>query len=570
MKIGAKLITSFVAVALIAGIVGVQGISNIQKIDKKDTELYEYMTVPIEIMGTVSTEFASIRFDTRDLISATSPADIDKYEKNILDRRAKIASSLEEFEKTIQSSEVRDIYNIIMSSSEGYDKVLDQLIEMAKDNKDDEANALLRSDEMIKYAQSEDFAIVNITDRKVADAKLKADANTATAKTALVQTLCLLFGGMLVAAILGVVMSSRISKPIKKLVVVAEKIADGDLDVNVDEGSKDETGVLARAFRKMSDRLNELMTDINSAAEQVASGSKQVSDSSIALSQGATEQASSIEQLTASIEEISSQTKLNADNANRANELSVTAKTKAVQGNDQMAAMKKAMEEINDSSSNISKVIKVIDDIAFQTNILALNAAVEAARAGEYGRGFAVVAEEVRNLAAKSADAAKETTAMIEGSIKKAEAGTKIANETAVALNEIVGEVDKVATLVESIAVASKEQSLGIEQVNQGVMQVSQVVQTNSATSEESAAASEELSGQAELLKTQVSTFKLKKQARTVATYNTVYDNDPDDLKMIQSTKGNKNPDYHNQSVSSVRSSGTKHIILSDSELGKY
>lgn len=265
--------------------------------------------------------------------------------------------------------------------------------------------------------------------------------------------------------------------------------------------------------------LNQIMGDINDAADQVTSGSRQVSDGSQALSQGSTEQASSLEELTASITEVANQTKQNAVNAGKAKELAENARTSGLEGNERMKGMLDSMVEINESSANISKIIKVIDDIAFQTNILALNAAVEAARAGQHGKGFAVVAEEVRRLAARSAEAANETTDLIEGSISKVEVGTKFANETADALKIIVEEVETAADLVKDIAVASNEQASGIAQINLGIEQVSQVVQNNSATAEESAAASEELSGQAEMLKEMVGRFQLNRNSE-----NSVYE----------------------------------------------
>jgi methyl-accepting chemotaxis protein len=237
-----------------------------------------------------------------------------------------------------------------------------------------------------------------------------------------------------------------------------------------------------------------------------------------------------------------------------------------------MKDMLQSMDEINQSSNNISKIIKVIDDIAFQTNILALNAAVEAARAGQYGKGFAVVAEEVRNLAARSADAAKETTAMIEGSIRKVEIGTNMANETASSLNQIVDGITQAAELVGEIAQASNEQASGVAQVNDGITQVSQVVQTNSATSEESAASSEELAGQAELLKQMVARFKLKRSKNSVFGRNI----DPDIMKALEDmveTKSNKaliNKKDAEEKETEKKVLASSEINLEDTEFDKY
>ncbi len=297
---------------------------------------------------------------------------------------------------------------------------------------------------------------------------------------------------------------------ISEISQVLGEMAKGNLNVAITSEYKGDFIALKESINGISTSLNDVMREINIAAQQVASGTAQVSDGSQAISQGAAQQASSIEELTSIVTRIASQTKQNALNAGQANKMTEEVKDKAVQGNDQMKALQQAMAEINESSTNISKIIKVIDDIAFQTNILALNAAVEAARAGIHGKGFAVVAEEVRNLAARSGEAAKETTELIEGSIRKVEAGTTIADQTASSLSDIVIGVEKAAGLVGQIASASNEQASAISQVDRGIEELSQVVQTNSATAEEAAAASEELSSQAEMLKTMVAQFKLK------------------------------------------------------------
>ena len=224
-----------------------------------------------------------------------------------------------------------------------------------------------------------------------------------------------------------------------------------------------------------------------------------------------------MEQLSASISEIAFKTKDNAEMAGRAATLANTIKLNAEKGSHQMDEMMSAVKEINQASQSISKVIKVIDDIAFQTNILALNAAVEAARAGQHGKGFAVVAEEVRNLAAKSAEAAKDTGELIANSMEKAELGSRIAGDTATSLAEIVSGINESSQIVGDIASSSEQQSTGIEHINQGIDQVAHVVQQNSATAEESAAASEEMSGQSSMLEDLIAQFKLKDDGRGVS-----------------------------------------------------
>jgi Methyl-accepting chemotaxis protein len=255
--------------------------------------------------------------------------------------------------------------------------------------------------------------------------------------------------------------------------------------------------------------LNSTLLQISQSADQVDSGAGQVANGAQALSQGATEQASSIEELSASITEITEQIRKNAENAKSVHDKANFAEREMFSSNDQMREMMIAMGQINFKSSEISKIIKIIDDIAFQTNILALNAAVEAARAGVAGKGFAVVADEVRNLAGKSAEAAKHTTILIEETISAVENGSQITSKTATSLDKSANATKEVVALIDDISKASQEQATAIIQINQGIEQISSVVQTNAATAEESAAASEELSGQANILQELIAKFEL-------------------------------------------------------------
>lgn len=603
LKISVKLLTGFVLVAIISVVVGLVGILNLRRIGNVGEELYLENTLGVEYSGTAEIYYQRIRFYSNRMFLLEGKEREEAYDK--IDEYFTLNEEvLKLYEEGIITDTDRELYANTDALWKQYKSLILEAIEYMKADKEEEAKAVIFGDVATIGSDLQD-AFNAMREYNTNGGKEKADSNIMLVTRATTIMTISIFIGIILAAFLGLYISRIISKPILRMVQAADALALGDVNVEVTADTKDEVGKLANSFRKMIENIraqaliaeqiadgnltvdvpvrsekdllgiklaelvqnnNEILTEITAAADQVAVGSKQISDSSIVLSQGATEQASSIEELTASLEEISSQTKLNAENASQANKLADAAKTDAAQGNVHMKEMLQAMEDINESSSNISKIIKVIDDIAFQTNILALNAAVEAARAGQHGKGFAVVAEEVRNLAARSADAAKETTDMIEGSIKKTEDGTKIAKDTAEALAKIVDEIDKVAELVNDIANASNEQAAGINQINQGIIQVSDVVQNNSATSEESAAASEELSGQASLLKEMVSRYKLKQNNKN---YNRNEKINPDVLKMLDNMSESKNTSV-NTATKNDEAATKRTINLSDNEFGKY
>ncbi len=779
IKIGIRLVLAFLLVAILAATVGTIGISALGSLQKQSEGLFHDYGMSQGLIGQIAINFQNVRVATRDMILETDKAKLDEYSQKIKDWSSQNNELMAEFKKTINTQKTMDMYNAFEKNMEDYRIQRDKIIQLAYENKNEEAIALLRGDASAP-TEAADKSIQDLFNTKATSGQKKSDDMAATTSQTTTTLIIIVILITLFSFGLGLLVANSIGKPLGQIVKTANQLASGNTSMDVKVYGRDEVASLAKAFQavilsinnlvadanmlsdaaiegklatradasrhsgnyrkvvdgvnqtldavikpvntaaeqlelmanggdlpvldetafkgdlqvmiinlnrvraslyfllddsgmlaeaarkgdlsvradiskhkggyaqiiggindtlnaviepvneaaavlnemskgnlsvnvlgdykgdhaaiknalndtintikgyigeisqvlaeiaagnlntgienqyrgefteikdsinNIADSLNIVLGDINNSAEQVAAGTQQVSAGSQALSQGATEQASAIEELTTSLSDIAGQTKQNAVNAGQANELAMVAMDNAIAGNAQMKEMQTAMAGINEASTNISRIIKVIDEIAFQTNLLALNAAVEAARAGQHGKGFAVVAEEVRNLAQRSAAAAKETTSMIEESVKKTKEGTKMADETARALTQIVNGVEKATGLVGEIAKASNEQATAVAQVNKGIEQVSQVVQTNSATAEESAAASEELSGQAALLKDMVRRFSLRGQSGFTSG------------KTSTSTKPAK-------ALSASKAVNTKpRIALNDRDFGKY
>jgi len=350
-------------------------------------------------------------------------------------------------------------------------------------------------------------ATIDATARKIDDI-----ASTSRNLLLLLSTLALAFG-----VVCAWLLTMGIVRPLRTAVEIARKVADGDLTAQIDASAKDETGQLLQALKDMNTSLLNIVSEVRSGTDSIATSSTQIAAGNQDLSSRTEEQAGSLEETASSMEELTSTVKQNADNARQANQLAASAAQVAVKGGEVVAQVVGTMQSINTSSNKIVDIISVIDGIAFQTNILALNAAVEAARAGEQGRGFAVVASEVRNLAQRSASAAKEIKTLIGASVEQVNAGSMLVAQAGSTMNDIVDSVQRVSDIITEITAASSEQSVGIDEINRAIGQMDAVTQQNAALVEESAAAAESMQHQAHNLAQVVSVFKLNGQQATVS-----------------------------------------------------
>ncbi len=514
MKLGLRLGVGFGIVLILMLTLGAISYARLGELDK---EIDGMVTVQFPKTVQANNVIDSVNAIARHLRNGFiySGAEQQKSIDSIAGERKKINENLEKLDKSITSVKGREMLKKVSEARSAYVVDQEKFLELLKADKKADIVALMQGG--LRKSQTEYIKAVNdLVDFQTEVMSESGKVAGAAAEAAQRMMLILSAVAALLTVFFAWFITRSITVPLNLAVQVAQKVAAGDLTSHIEVMSKDETGILTLALREMNDSLKKIVGEVRSGTEAIGSGTKQIASGNADLSQRTEEQASSLEETASSMEELTSTVKQNAENAKQANQLALGASTVAVKGGQVVSEVVTTMSSINESSKKIVDIIGVIDGIAFQTNILALNAAVEAARAGEQGRGFAVVASEVRNLAQRSAAAAKEIKALIGDSVDKVGAGTKLVDEAGKTMEEIVNSVKRVTDIMSEITAASQEQSAGIEQVNQAITQMDEVTQQNAALVEEAAAAAESLEEQAQNLQAAVAIFNIGGQTTTV------------------------------------------------------
>ena len=551
LKVSKKLIISYAFVLILLVVIIAVSIGNLISIRARVEAFYNGPFKVLNAANTVNSSFEAMQKSVFRAISNTDPVIAERALEDSKVYAGKIQEQIPIIQKDFLGDQA--IVERLRAALDELAPQREHVLELALQNQKEEAAAYMEANNVktIHKAQAELDELIDTADRKADEliVSLRSEQMEFIVMLSVLGT-----ASVLISILFGIYITRSITRPIKELETAARQMEQGQLKVDVTYRSKDELGSLSNSMRQMSekisyymdeisramqqladgnldipgcdgfqgdflpvqealfiviDSLNETMAEINTFSDQVASGSDQVAGGAQVLSQGVIAQAGSVEELASTMSEISRQVNENAETSQAVKTAAGEMGTNILACNQQMQEMKAAMGEINSCSTQIRKIIKTINEIASQTNILALNAAVEAARVGAESKGFSVVAQEVRNLAGKSSAASKSTEALIEQTLDAVAHGTKLAEETAASLMNIVGGTDDMVSKINQIAEATQKQAEATEMVAIGIGQISDIVQTNSATAEESAAASEELYGESQLLKSKISRFKL-------------------------------------------------------------
>ena len=558
LKVSAKLFLIAMLAVFVTLLLGILSFALMWQMESISTTMSEQWMRGVDDSRAAETYFVDYRLNERTYLTSTSESSRQTGLEEMNSLSGKIDDVLSTYQNTLDANDAEEVslLQAVEDDWSTYQEIHEKMFAAADAGNTESAIQMLDGEGMTAYSSLKN-ALADLAQFNSNGATEAAERSTNIFHNATLALALVVVGTIIIGLALTLFIARCILSPVKEIEAAALKMGQGDFDIEISYQSKDELGVLAdqmrdltrrihtiiddenaflakmadgdftvdstcpdqyigtfqpllHSFLGISDRLNQTMSQISTASDQVSSGADQVANGAQVLAQGSTEQASSVEELAASINDVSQQVTQNAESARNASSKASEVGDSMTQCNSKMREMIDAMAEINDSSQEISKILKTIEDIAFQTNILALNAAVEAARAGTAGKGFAVVADEVRNLAAKSDQAAKATKALIERSVQAVENGTQIANETADSLLSAVEGAQEMGQIVDQISAASNHQADAVDQITLGIDQISSVVQANSATSEESAAASQELSSQAQVMKELVSAFRLK------------------------------------------------------------
>ncbi len=508
MKIGTRLGISFGLLIVLMLLIAFTGVTRLASIDKQ-LDVIVHDRYPKVVMGSeIINNVNRIARSVRNILIMDRKEDIQKEMDSILESRKKIGETLDKVTKVIQSNKGKELLKAVADGRSAYIAEQEAVMKLIADGKKDEAKTrlvtALRQVQMSYMKAIESLIGYQNSLMEESAKEAKQTYQNARNLIGIFAIIAFVFAGMTALFV-----TRSITRPLGVAVGVANQIAEGSLSAKINTDSKDETGQMLTGMENMNKNLKRIASQTIEASNQVSIAADQIAEANQNFSQRITEQAASIEETSSTMEEMSASIRQTADNAKEANKLAQATRSSAETGIKVMSDTINAMDDINKSSGKIANISNVIEEIAFQTNLLALNAAVEAARAGEHGKGFGVVASEIRNLAQRTAQSAKEITGLIEDSGEKTGRGVQLAQELSKKLEEIGLSVKKVADLMDEVAASAQEQASGINQVNTAVTQIDQMTQQNAALVEETSASAEELAAQAKELMSLISFFKV-------------------------------------------------------------